>query len=226
MARRQSPRSHDACSTWNIPPSGNLEAKDQPSVPPQKQIQMPNQHQTQSQQPQPGSSLRLMTAADIPTVITIGRRIWQEHYVPIIGQAQVDYMTGMRFTPEVLSRYLADAPENQPDATRWLWLLELEGQPVGYASCSIGDRPGEMKLEQLYLLPDFHGEGLGGMMLKHIERHTLDLGLNMLWLTVNKDNSSSIRVYRKKGFTVRASAIFDIGNGFVMDDYVMEKKLT
>ena len=175
--------------------------------------------------PESPATLRPITSADISTVIDVGRRIWQEHYVPIVGQEQVDYMTGMRFSPEYLSSYLPTAPSNQPNPTRWLWLLERDGEAIGYTSCSIGDRPGEMKLEQLYLLPELHGQGLGGLMLEHIERHTRALGLNMLWLTVNKENSNSIRVYRKKGFTIRASAIFDIGHGFVMDDYVMEKKL-
>ena len=44
-------------------------------------------------------------------------------------------------------------------------------------------------------------------------------------LTVNKGNTDSIAVYLKSGFVVREEAVFDIGSGYVMDDYVMEKRL-
>jgi GNAT superfamily N-acetyltransferase len=179
-----------------------------------------------------------MTSADMDTVIAIGRRIWLEHYVPIIGQAQVDYMTSQRFTPEYLGRYLNNPSAAAP--TCWLDLLEADGQTVGYCSYSLdpGDhelRSGALKpaalkattlkLEQLYLLPELHGRGLGGLMMRHIEQHARSLGLSTIWLTVNKYNAGSIAVYTKSGYTVREEAVFDIGNGFVMDDYVMEKNL-
>lgn len=171
---------------------------------------MPQQTQT--------AQLRPMTSSDIDAVISIGRRIWQEHYVPIIGQEQVDYMTSQRFTHDYLGQY--------PDSSdRWLDLLEVDGATVGYCSYSLGPAPGELKLEQLYLLPELHGRGLGGMMMRHIEAHARRLGRNTVWLTVNKYNAGSIEVYKKSGFTVREEAVFDIGNGFVMDDYVMEKRL-
>ena len=62
-------------------------------------------------------------------------------------------------------------------------------------------------------------------MLRHVESQARDQGMASLMLTVNKHNAGSIAVYRKAGFTVREEARFDIGNGFVMDDYVMEKRL-
>ncbi|MDE1175905.1 MAG: GNAT family N-acetyltransferase [Edaphobacter sp.] len=168
--------------------------------------------------PPANALLRPMTAADLPTLISIGRRIWQEHYVPIIGQAQVDYMTAQRFTTDYLSRYL--------DATdKWLLLLELENETVGYCSYSLGPAADELKLEQLYLLPTHHGQGLGRLMLHHIQQQALQFDRPVLWLTVNKHNAASIAVYNKSGFTVREEAVFDIGNGYVMDDYVMEKRL-
>ena len=62
-------------------------------------------------------------------------------------------------------------------------------------------------------------------MMRHIELQARVLGRSVIWLTVNKYNDGSIAVYNKAGFTVREEAIFDIGNGFFMDDYVMEKML-
>ena len=156
--------------------------------------------------------------SDFPIVAKLGETIWREHYTPIIGAAQVEYMVRGRYSPENLRAYV-DAND------RWLELLFIGDEPVGYCSYAFSDAPGEMKLEQLYLLDKCRGQGLGGFMMKHIEARTRALGRHVLMLTVNKHNTGSIAVYKKSGFTVRKEAVFDIGNGFVMDDYVMEKRI-
>ena len=82
-----------------------------------------------------------------------------------------------------------------------------------------------MKLEQLYLLEALRGRGLGAYMLDAAEDAARRHGRHTLVLTVNKHNAGSIAVYKQRGFTLREQAVFDIGNGFVMDDYVMAKRL-
>lgn len=167
---------------------------------------------------QPTVSLLPMTEADFPTVKLLGETIWRTHYIRLISAAQIEYMLAGRYAPESLSRYL-----NADD--RWLRILRIADRPVGYCSYSLSASPGELKLEQLYLLPELHGQGLGGFMLRHVENAARDLSCDCIMLTVNKGNEGSIAVYRKSGFTVRESAVFDIGNGYVMDDFVMEKRL-
>ncbi len=162
--------------------------------------------------------LDALTEADFPAVAALGRTIWHAHYATIISIAQIDYMLAERFTRENLSRYLvAD--------DRWMYLLRLSGTPVGYCSCARAARPAEMKLEQLYLLREYKGKGLGGFMLRHVEDHARGRGCTALSLQVNKQNVDAVAVYRKCGFTVREEIVLDIGNGFVMDDFVMEKTL-
>jgi GNAT superfamily N-acetyltransferase len=147
--------------------------------------------------------LDAITVADFETVARLGETIWRAHYPKMISMAQVDYMLARRYTPDRLRPYL-----NADD--RWLELLTLAGKPVGYCSYARTSTPGEMKLEQLYLLEECRGKGLGGLMLRHVEAQARRHG---------------IAVYRKAGYTVREEATFDIGSGFVMDDYVMEKAL-
>jgi ribosomal protein S18 acetylase RimI-like enzyme len=65
--------------------------------------------------------------------------------------------------------------------------------------------------------------GLGRFMLGHIEGRARDLGRRLLWLQVNKRNTGAIGFYRAAGFEVIRDAVFEIGGGFVMDDYVMAK---
>ena len=159
-----------------------------------------------------------LTEADFTTVARLGETIWRSHYVGMISLAQVEYMLKGRYTPEKLRAYLGATD-------RWLKLLKVDGEPVGYCSYSLTATPGEMKLEQLYLLEPFKGRGLGSLMLRHVEDAARAQGCATLMLTVNKGNADSIAIYKKVGYTVREEAVFDIGNGFVMDDYVMEKRL-
>lgn len=166
--------------------------------------------------PQP--VLKPLTEADFATVAELGDTIWRAHYSKLISMAQIEYMLAGRYSPERLSAYVHAGD-------RWLHILWLADRPVGYCSYALTPQPAELKLEQLYLLPELHGRGLGRLMLAHVEAEARRLGCDTIMLTVNKGNASSIAVYDRAGFTVRESAVFDIGNGYVMDDYVMEKRI-
>ncbi|WP_445990137.1 GNAT family N-acetyltransferase [Chromobacterium haemolyticum] len=159
-----------------------------------------------------------LTAADFPSLAELAGEIWHQHFISMISREQIDYMLAGRYVPEKLSAYL-EAPD------RWFGLLRLDGRLVGYCSYALTATPGEMKLEQLYLLAEMRGRGLGAYMLDAAERAARQRGCDALALTVNKHNAGAIAVYQRGGFQVREEAVFDIGNGFVMDDYVMEKRL-
>jgi diamine N-acetyltransferase len=163
-------------------------------------------------------SLIALSPAEFDTLARVARQIWMEHYSKIIGVEQIEYMLAGRYTPQSLSRYVGSE-------VRWCELLKLGDETIGYCSHALTEVPGELKLEQLYVLPAHHGKGYGGFMLRHIETRAAALGCDRLMLTVNKRNTDSIAVYRHAGFTVREEAVFDIGNGYVMDDYVMEKRI-
>lgn len=162
--------------------------------------------------------LEAITEADFKAVANLGATIWRSHYSAIVSMAQIDYMLAGRYTPENLRKYL-----NSKD--RWFEILWLGEKPVGYCSYSLTSNPGEMKLEQLYLLEGCRGNGLGGRMLCHVEAEARKRGIRLVILQVNKRNEDSIAIYRNAGFQVREEAIFDIGNGYFMDDYVMEKAI-
>ena len=162
--------------------------------------------------------IEAMTEADFATVAALGERIWRAHYIQMISMAQIDYMLAGRYAPEKLRLYLGAQD-------RWLELLKLDGEAVGYCSYALTATPSEMKLEQLYLIEELKGQGLGGLMLRHVEAQARARGCGTMMLTVNKGNTGSIAIYRKAGYTVREEAVFDIGHGFVMDDFVMAKAL-
>jgi diamine N-acetyltransferase len=162
--------------------------------------------------------LEPLTEADFSAVAALADVIWRGHYSSMISMAQIDYMLGGRYAPERLHAYVGSD-------VRWMWVLRVDAAPVGYCSCSLDESVDAMKLEQLYLLAEHKGRGLGGQMLRHVETHTRRQGRARLYLTVNKGNAVPIAIYRKSGFAIREEAVFDIGGGYVMDDYVMEKRL-
>jgi len=163
-------------------------------------------------------AIRPLEERDFAPVTELARTIWLAHYVTMITPAQIEYMLRGRFTLENLRQYLAGRQ-------RWMDLLEWNGRLVGYCSYALTSTPGEIKLEQLYLLPELHGRGLGSRMLDHVERRALQEGGRSLMLQVNKRNDKGLALYRRANFTVREAIVFDVGEGFVMDDYVMVKAL-
>lgn len=49
------------------------------------------------------------------------------------------------------------------------------------------------------------------------------VGLDKIYLTVNKHNTHAVEVYRHFGFYQIDAVVTDIGGGYVMDDYILQK---
>ena len=167
-------------------------------------------------------TLAPVTEPEFPVLRELADTIWRQHYAGIISAAQIDYMLAGRFSDEALREHVRAAD-------RWLELLRVSGTPVGYCGYELASIDGEeraaadMKLGQLYVLESHRGMGLGRFMLGHIEGRARELGRRLLWLQVNKRNTGAIGFYRAACFEVIRDAVFEIGGGFVMDDYVMAK---
>jgi ribosomal protein S18 acetylase RimI-like enzyme len=156
--------------------------------------------------------------ADIPALIALARDTWLKHYPDIITTAQIEYMLAQRYSDAVIRGQLA-----HPDI--WWDKLLLDGELAAFAQYERSDPPGTLKVDKLYARHELRGRGLGSTLLRHIEDEARAMGFSRLKLQVNKNNVSAIGAYRKNGFVVAESAVFDIGHGFVMDDYVMVKEL-
>lgn len=94
---------------------------------------------------------------------------------------------------------------------------------MGYTG--IHPEDGKLFLSKLYLRKECRGLGLASQAFAFLEDYCRAHGLSAIWLTVNRHNDHSVQVYEHKGFvTVREQAA-DIGHGYVMDDFVMEKQV-
>jgi diamine N-acetyltransferase len=162
--------------------------------------------------------IRAVTAADIPALAALARVIWLDHYPGIITAEQIEYMLAQRYSPAQMRG------EIESGEVGWEQIV-VDGAPVAFASYFPGEAPEEMKLDKLYVHPDHQRAGHGGRLIARIALVAAGRGFRRLILAVNKNNAKAIGAYRKHGFAVRESVTKDIGNGFVMDDYIMVKEL-
>jgi GNAT superfamily N-acetyltransferase len=164
--------------------------------------------------PLPAIELRSARRDELAVVQRLAHIVWHAHYPGIIPQEQIDYMLARGYAPEVLAAF-----QGRPD--RGLELAVVDGEPAGFAAWCVTDDPVEAKLDRLYVLQSRQRYGLGGQLIRRVEDLARAAGATTLILNVNKHNAQAIRAYQKHGFAIRAAAVNDIGNGFVMDDYEM-----
>jgi diamine N-acetyltransferase len=156
------------------------------------------------------------TPQQIDAVAGLAREIWYEYYVALIGWAQVDYMVAKFQSSGAVARQIREGYE--------YFLIQRNGQDLGYCAVQPQATDGSLFLSKLYLLHDVRGGGTGRVCMEFIEQLARRRGLNLLWLTVNKGNPA-VKTYERLGFRIAADLVMDIGGGFVMDDYRMEKSL-
>ena len=108
------------------------------------------------------------------------------------------------------------------DGCQFIFIYDDE-EPVGFASYQ-EIKPFTWKLHKIYVLISQQGKGTGKFMIDHILKEIQQQGAISLQLQVNRDNKAK-SFYEKLGFMVIETIKLDIGNGFFMNDYVMEKKL-
>ena len=160
--------------------------------------------------------IRPVTQPDVPAIAALAREIWQATYPGIITQAQIDFMLEQRYGHERLY-------DDLEDLHKWLDQAFLGDRRIGFAFSEI--YKGEFKLDKLYIHPDVQRRGVGGQLIANVAERAKKMGYPCVILQVNKRNTNAINSYKKYGFEVRTATVDDIGGGYVMDDFVMEKKL-
>jgi len=165
----------------------------------------------------PSPAIRAATRADLPVVQRLAERTWRAHYPGIITHAQIDYMLERGYADAALEGFLGASGCG-------LVLALHDADPIGFAAW-LREGEGTSKLDKLYVLPAAQGAGAGRALIEHVAAAAARDGAVRLILNVNKHNTQALTVYARCGFTIREATVIDIGGGFVMDDYVMERTL-
>lgn len=146
---------------------------------------------------------------DIKTLAELTNEIWHEYWPCILSAEQINYMVE-KFQSE-------NAIINQMKNENYkYYFINYENKNVGYVG--ISPHSDYLFLSKLYIKKDFRHKGIGKAVFEKIK----DFGFDKIQLTVNKYNQNTIDAYLKYGFKIIDSVVSDIGNGFVMDDYIME----
>ena len=149
----------------------------------------------------------------IAEIQALARRIWDEAYSEILSKEQIDYMLQMMYSEEVITEELLSG-------TVW-YLIVVNDKPCGYLSYVLAE-DNSVKLSKIYIEKDFRGTSIVVDALDRVKQYAVRNGKDYVYLTVNKNNKAAIRAYEKNGFVITASVVTDIGQGFVMDDYIMK----
>ena len=165
------------------------------------------------------TSVKPAQQEDIPIIRNLAENIWPEAYGDIITAEQISYMLDLIYSEAALER--------QMKAGHQFLLAMHESIPIGFASFSKKSEaePTVYRLHKLYVLPRQQGQGVASGLLDHISEESKKAGGMQLELNVNKFNTAKI-FYEKKGFTVLREEVIDIGEGYVMDDYVMVRSIS
>ncbi len=158
-------------------------------------------------------SIRPLVDGDIDAVCNLARTVWQITYPPLISQAQIDAMLADRYSAARIHSQLADSRH------AW-WVAQQQQTLVGFAHAMREDAG--IKLDKLYIHPDRQRQGIGSALLRTVQDWARQQQAPYLRLQVNRGNAQAIAAYLKYGFRIIESRMFDLGNGFVMDDHVME----
>lgn len=158
--------------------------------------------------------IKVAGVADISTIQNLAKIIWPQAYGEIISAAQLRYMLDLIYSSTSLTKQIEKGHQ---------FILARENNiAIGFASFSKKNEkdPTTFRLHKIYVLPNLPTKGIGSFLLSHVCNESIMQGAIQLELNVNKYNPA-IQFYLKKGFTVLREEVIDIGEGYVMDDYVM-----
>ncbi len=157
----------------------------------------------------------IFSEADVRRLAKVARIVWREANVSFCTPEQVEYMIERYQSFEAISGQLMHG---------YRYFLIEEGDVImGY----FGVQPqGErLFLSKFYILKEYRGRKLFSLGLQYMIDLCKENSLESIYLTVNRNNTHAYEVYLAKNFKVIAEEDNPIGEGFEMNDYIMEYEI-
>lgn len=159
----------------------------------------------------------IATKEQFPIIRDLAFKIWPSAYRKILSKEQLNYMLDIIYSIESIEKQVAK--------NHVFLLIKENDDCLGFASYELNiDNSNKTKIQKLYVLPETQGKGIGRKAIDFIKQIASDANNKGLILNVNKYNKAK-DFYLNYGFKIIDSVIIDIGNGYIMDDYVMELEL-
>jgi GNAT superfamily N-acetyltransferase len=160
--------------------------------------------------------IRKASLDDISLINGIASVVWPATYSDMMSGEQLNYMFDMMYSPDSIRTQMTEKKHNY-------FILFDDNAAKGYLSVHTVENT-ILYIEKIYVLPTVQGKGYGAMLINQAEKFAETLSLNSLRLNVNRDNHSRY-FYEHLGFEIISRRDLDIGHGFYMNDYIMEKHL-
>lgn len=157
------------------------------------------------------------TVADFNTITEIAHKTWPLTYGEILSQAQLDYMLEAFYSDSTLRENIENRHE--------FILAKDDGFCFGFASfeCHYQNEK-TTKIHKIYILPEAQGKGIGKLLIDAITEFAKENQSNSLLLNVNRFNKA-LTFYQKLGFEIIEEIDIELEYGYLMEDYVMKKKI-
>lgn len=157
-----------------------------------------------------------MSDTDIQTLANTAKIIWNEYFIDLITQEQIDYMVDRFQSYPALSKAIHE------DGYTYYLAYDNE-ELIGY--CGVQPQGNRLFLSKLYVLKSYRGQGISSSLFQCALKQAHEQKLSAIYLTCNKYNTHSLDIYAHKGFRQIDAVQSDIGHGFIMDDYILQYDL-
>ncbi len=156
---------------------------------------------------------------DIPLIQSLAQKIWPKAFENILSSAQIEYMMEMMYSDDSLKKQLIESRHQ-------FMIISQKEMPLGYISYEHNfSNSQKTKVHKIYLDIAYRNAGIGAQTLLEIESLAKHRQEKSILLDVNRYNTA-INFYIKQGFTKIQEEEIDIGHGYIMDNWVMEKLIS
>lgn len=162
--------------------------------------------------------LKVATQLDIPIIQDLANTVWPHTFAHLMSQDQLNYMMEMMYSTESIEKQMSDL-------NHCYLLVQDSGEYIGYLSYEVNYKQQSLtKIHKIYVLPTYQGKGVGRYLIRQSVAIAKENSNRELTLNVKRDNTA-IHFYKSLGFEIVATEDIDIGDGYLMQDYVMNKKI-
>lgn len=162
--------------------------------------------------------ITIATPDQLSIVKDLAYTIWPTAYGEILSKKQLNFMLD-KF-------YHLDWLKNQMFNHNQVFLLIEENKGyLGFCAYELNcGNSNNTKLHKLYVLPQTQGKGIGKALLSEVEKIALENHNDGVFLNVNRYNKAQ-EFYKHQGYIISETIDIEIGNGYLMEDFVMKKSL-
>ena len=162
--------------------------------------------------------ISIATKSQLEIIRDLAYKIWPSTYGKILSEEQLNFMLAKFYNLNYLENQLIN--ENQV-----FLLIEENNKYLGFCAYELNcEYSNKTKLHKIYVLPETQGKGIGKVLLNVVEKIASENNNSALFLNVNRYNNAQ-EFYKKQGYSIIKTIDIEIGNGYLMEDFVMEKTL-